>query len=465
MNLLTRDKIIKISFSLFFIKVISAIYLNFASIVTPHIHRQTDTLGVTLRYWQKFNFEVFHWTNLLPSVLNAGKHGDIMPMEFPLINLILSPFFALPFDNKLAIVMMVYLVITTGLFIINYKVWKDIQLYNVSMAIPMAILPLTSFFIDFSTKLIPDVWSSLLIFIAMGLIISSNSKRLLSFILITLGLLIKPTSITAFGLLLILDKKKVFKVSLSLIAPAVLITIFYYKFGCQFIDFFRTEKSLFAYKIHSPLELFLDFFSEGKRIFKLMNDFFLIRFGSIIVILVAAFKIFSKRDRKVLALLFIISLQLLTIILLRGGMLFAHQYYFLSFTPTLLLFSFYVLRDLNFRFLFTLIAIILVVRNFELMIHENKSILSQKNRHSRIRQQCNKLRDRNPEFPWARNFIFRSSQTPYPEIGLCFLERTSSEKSGYGLDFLSTPLPKNCTEVDRTNDIKIYRCDDFLSFR
>src|SRR5436309_2128935 len=70
----------------------------------PHVWRQTDTMGTTFRYWNRWTSEnkdsavevrgrplgamnsIF-----LPAILNSSDTAGIMPMEFPFLNVVTAP--------------------------------------------------------------------------------------------------------------------------------------------------------------------------------------------------------------------------------------------------------------------------------------------------------------------------------------------------------------------------------------
>ena len=72
---------------------------------------------------------------------------------------------------------------------------------------------------------------------------------------------------------------------------------------------------------------------------------------------------------------------------------------------------------------------------------------------------CSKLKDRNPNFPWNKGYVFRSTNTYYPSLGLCFGEREASKTSKYGLFYKTVPLPVGCTVVDSDGMIAIGVCN------
>ena len=94
---------------------------SFVQIPTPHIHRQMDTLGVSLRYYQKFFIEEFSLLSLLPSVLQAGDSAGITAMEFPFINIVLSPFFSISSFYKVQAALIAYYILTICLYLCCIK--------------------------------------------------------------------------------------------------------------------------------------------------------------------------------------------------------------------------------------------------------------------------------------------------------------------------------------------------------
>src|SRR4051812_35303279 len=61
----------------------------------PDVWRQITTLGISMRYWSRWNLEPGAEHLLLPAVLDSGDGQGFMPMEFPILNLLTAPFFAM----------------------------------------------------------------------------------------------------------------------------------------------------------------------------------------------------------------------------------------------------------------------------------------------------------------------------------------------------------------------------------
>ena len=84
-------------FVLVFVKILSAGLHSFSPFVHPHIKRQSDTLGLSLRYWLRWSVEEDQFNPLVPALLSSGDSRGISPTEFPLLNLITAPAFSLSF--------------------------------------------------------------------------------------------------------------------------------------------------------------------------------------------------------------------------------------------------------------------------------------------------------------------------------------------------------------------------------
>ncbi len=69
----------------------------------PHEWRQTDTMGVAMRYFSRWFLEADRSWPWLPAALSTGHDLGIGPQEFPLLNLLGEPLFALgPLWGKVA---------------------------------------------------------------------------------------------------------------------------------------------------------------------------------------------------------------------------------------------------------------------------------------------------------------------------------------------------------------------------
>jgi hypothetical protein len=106
------------------IRLLSLIATSFLSLTPPHLWRQIDTLSVSLRYYLRWFVESGS-PLFLPAVLNSGDSLGIMPMEFPLLNILFAPAFGLgPYYGKV-LCLIAYVLFVFGFSLWNALIWKD----------------------------------------------------------------------------------------------------------------------------------------------------------------------------------------------------------------------------------------------------------------------------------------------------------------------------------------------------
>ncbi|RZA05988.1 MAG: hypothetical protein EOP11_11465, partial [Proteobacteria bacterium] len=141
----------------------------FLPLTLPETWRQTDTLGVALRYWLRFTVEPTSAPRWLPAVLNGGDTNGVMPMEFPLLNLLTAPAFAAgPYYGK-ALAILLHLGLCLGLTLANAWIWRGIKVGRARASTAMLLLPLLSFSANYYGRFMPDYLSMLLVLSAVGL--------------------------------------------------------------------------------------------------------------------------------------------------------------------------------------------------------------------------------------------------------------------------------------------------------
>jgi hypothetical protein len=112
----------------------------FTPFTHPHIVRQTDTMSVALRYYLRFFVEEDGHHHFLPALLSAGDQYGLAPMEFPVLNLLFSPVFALPMPYALYCAQLALTALCLGLVLWHHKVWCRALLQQTDAA--SAILPI-----------------------------------------------------------------------------------------------------------------------------------------------------------------------------------------------------------------------------------------------------------------------------------------------------------------------------------
>ena len=281
---LSQNKIMNLTnflILLLVIRFISGVFYSLVPVHGVHIWRQTDVISVAysyyLRYFVEHNFLHF----LLPSVLNtdAGEFS-IVRMEFPLLNFILAPCFAFgPYWGKVFANLTVILINYTLVFV-NYQLLKNIRIANVSAGLSVLLLVNFSFTATWTTRVMPDVVSMLLVFTAVSLS-WSNPKTKLSLLFATLGILIKPTSLIVLLLNLLKQstfssylKSKQLKVDLIWSGLSIAVGLIYYLGVTKYIGLFERH-SHFNMEISNPINQFMSFIGNEGGLNYLFNVRFL----------------------------------------------------------------------------------------------------------------------------------------------------------------------------------------------
>lgn len=244
-NLQNKTNLIKVLFFLLLIRFISACIYCFMPINAPQNWRQTDTIGVSLSYWIRWSTDTnsnVPW--YMPSVLNSGDTTGVMPMEFPLLNIINAPFFYFgPYWGRVLSGLFVCFIILS-LILINLKIWKNIKIQNIPVFESILLFSFFSYSAPFLYRFMPDPISVLLCLTSVG-ITWKKKIFILPFILSTIGLLMKPTSIIIFALYLSHENR--FKKSINFIwmFPSIIIAYLYYIYGVKYISLFQEMNGLF----------------------------------------------------------------------------------------------------------------------------------------------------------------------------------------------------------------------------
>lgn len=188
------------------LRVLTALLQIFLPLDQPHIWRQSDTIGVALRWVRRVTVEAPSDSPIwLPAVLNSADVNGIMPMEFPFFNAFLSlGYWGGSFPASLWRVKLVTLIWHLGLWFWVMRSWRSIHLGSIRMDRAWLLLPFASLSALFFPKMIPDVTAVFLCLIATAYLIRAQNIRhhLLTFLLGALGLLIKPTAVITFAVAL-----------------------------------------------------------------------------------------------------------------------------------------------------------------------------------------------------------------------------------------------------------------------
>jgi hypothetical protein len=425
----------------------------------PEIWRQTDTLGVALRYWLRWTVELNPGPRLLPAILNSGDTLGIMPMEFPLLNLISAPFFALGSRAGQTGALLFLFALSLALTIANVRLWRGKLVAGVDAGTAMWLLPLVSIGADWVGKFMPDYPAMLLVLIAVGLSWEKDRPGI-SGLLAALGLLMKPTSVVVFALWLVrpYSRSKIKATSVWLF-PALAIAGFYYTYGVSFIREYRELEMQFAIRPPQGLRGLYQFVADpwGLAKFWIKNAFF--PFGVCFLLPLYVYRSLEQRRNWFGKLWLVLLIQIVGIAFLAGNLSLTHDYYFMGIMPVtalLVLQAWDLARVKGLRFF---IAAAIGVHLFELCYLDFRS---QWHRpplpYWTAQSECGELKRRHPEFPWGRGEVFRSSPESYPALGLCFGEREGSRLSPYGFFWKDGSLPAECQKVDEMSAVQIVTC-------
>lgn len=445
---MSRSKILKVLYLAFGLRAVASFVKAFWELIEPHTWRQTDTLGVSYRYFLRFTHEPFSFKLFLPAVLQSGDGNGILPMEFPLLNLVFAPLWAFgPYWGKVAIYIL-FAAFTFGVsfWLSRTKTW---------LAPCFLLLPFLSFSADYIEKFIPDTAATLLVL--LGLFELLKVRKFRGQVLITLGLLVKPTAIIALATLFLFSKfrKKYVRYCLLLVPP-VLVCGLYYTVGMKLIDHYRTgDLLIFAVSPRNPVDALTQIFSNPAFIYNQFQNRLFMAYGGLIFVA----GLLISRNLKIIKLgslaLLLMFLQFTAIAALDGAHSAQHDYYYMGISPIAAA-SFYYLMRKGQALYSSFLLILLFGHACELAAQNLKREKIYGFYESR--RQCAELKVNHPEFPWDQDYTFRSRDEPYPSLGLCFGERQGSKLAQYGLFYLADPVPEHCEAVAHSSIYQLVKC-------
>lgn len=445
------------------VKLLSGLCRIFLPFDLPHRWRQIDTMGVAMRYYLRWTTEHDWIAPLLPAVLNSKDHYGITPMEFPIFNLLAAPMFlAGPLLGSVlakALIFLIHILLT----IWCSRLWKGTSLFTIRMEYLCLCFGLLSVSSTYVFKFMPDYASFLLVFIALSGA-WNRQWRMLAFCLASIGLLMKPTSIIVFGFCLLHPEFKNFlRRNIVWIAASACVGLAYYTLGMNYIRAFQDGQDLFAVHLRSPWVSLLEVFSDPKGMFVLLANKLFFAPGLFLMLLAAP--LMSREHRRFLAKLSaILLLQILAIFILDGSHSFVHDYYYIGCAPVLLAIVFTMVigvaeSEFKYRSIcLGLFFVLALIKFFDQIQFETRTALPFNRARTLLASDCEVLKNRHPELPWSRGYVFRSSNQPYPELGVCFFEREGSETSEFGLFKKTETLPSNCRGFDEEGLAVLAKC-------
>lgn len=434
---------------LFSIKALIALILCFDYFNGPHVIRQIDTMSVSLRYWLDFSSMSF-LKALVPKILSAGDKVAIAPMEFPILNIFLSPFFGLDLSVGRSLARVGMLTLVISLVVVNYRVFKNISAQGINLSKVILILPLYSISSMYLDKFMPDFISFLLITLSVGLAIKErNKKPWLYCIFASIGLLIKPPMAIGFAPLLLKDYKSILISSIiKWIIPSICICLFYYVYVIGLIKEMSAFSVYFDVELRDPLDAMMGFFAEPRLIFNLIaKDLFTAY--SVIPIIFWSVWMKVKHQEKTVPLTFwgVLALQIFSGALLDGKHIFHHSYYLIacSFFCSLIFYSF---MERGPKPLVLVVVLAVGIHQVEKLTRSLRSINS-----NHLFSQCDEIRSN-----LRIGEKIRTVYSPYPTLGLCLGAVQNSETAELGVyQKKLDSIPDNGEQVYETSDLIVLR--------
>ncbi len=421
-----------------------------------HFWRQYDTLGVSIRYFQRFFLsgdpEPF-FLRFLPAVLQSGESTGINPMEFPLLNLVSVFFWGM--DSKWSRILASLLIVTAnyGLCYFLYRKREKNE------GIAYLLVPFVSFSAEYLYKFLPDVTGALLV--ACSVVFALEKRLFLAFLFCCTGALMKPPSLAALFLLLYYrdSLKELIRKDFFWSAAAGGVALFYYVFGLQWMRSLADGATFFVGP-RDPLESLRSTFSDPLGFLSFLN-FQGVYWGGTSLALVLLFLIGVRgRTPRLLAVFF---LSVLFVVILDGPHSLVHSYYYAgaSFSVCLLVHelicSFKPEVRIQNLFMGAFMGATLVIHPIELLIHDFGAI-GQTLSGTTEEDFCDELKQSTPEWPWNQNHAFRSEDLPFPQLGVCFRERVGARTSKFGLFYSNSPLPAGCSIEKQVGTIVLAKC-------
>ena len=410
----------------------------------PHITRQLDSLGIAARYWLRWTATEETAFALLPSLLQAGDHLGIHATEFPLIYVLMAPLFSLaaPFGVIASnfFFLSLSLFATYGCYL-TYKKRSDFlsaDLAKVFMGIMLFGVGAQYFF-----RAMPDYLSFILALWGMGFVYAEN-KWVRGTLLLSLGLLTKPTAVIVAPVALLMDRKSFWRMVKVFILPTVL-TLIYYTWGTKNLNFLSDIPRYFYSDFRNPLFQLYEFFANIQKFPRLLltNIFQFYTFIPLII-----FLIFSpKNKRKFRMPLLVLGIQVLMAAGLDGNHFYIHDYYIIASSFTVSYLIVLLLGELNQKKAF-FVLLLVFIGTLEKGFYATRKIFDFENQLVQIFGIS--------EYLGSERKI-RSSEMFFQHTG-SYLQRTyNSTSARFGVYHRKKDkLPKGLSPVFTTRDYNIY---------
>ena len=443
-------------------KVFIGLFTLFLPLNLPHIWREIDTLSVAYRYFQIWSLGLDS-QYFLPAILNSGTTLGYMPMEFPILGVLMAPFFYFGQFWGVFLARLFLFSLHAFLLFSIYHVYKKKKILGINSEKAFLLLPLLGISSVYFFKVIPDISSTLLVLLGLGL--CWEKPELSGGLIISLGLLIKPVSVIT--LLLLLAKKDFIKYSIRYFvfySLTLLPCLTYYTLGISYLQSLQEGESRFFVEMRNPLSSLISFLQNPKEIFLLLLDK-----AAFPGALLFPFLIQKNQGR----LFLILILQIFLVALLDGSHSFGHKYYFWGAMPTITLIFFPVFQKTfthilkkpnkkNLKWALSWIFLLIFSINFlEQSVFQIRSLWSgvTPERVSSFKA-CKQLKQELDHLPWGKNYGFRTHPHPYPHLGLCFGERVNNKKGLFGFYLEGEKVPKECKPLSRQQGVLIVECEE-----
>lgn len=467
------------------LRLLTLLPTAFLPFTLPEVWRQSVTIGVALRYWNRWVFENGYAGKWLPAVLDSFDGTGIMPMEAPILNIGFAPFFALgPYYGKIAAVIGITL-LQFGLLFAAHRVWKP------RLGWTLLLLPFLSFTFGWFGKFTPDLVAMLAALVGVGLLIdreASRRARIVAGLLIGAGILMKPTTVAILPLLLFGLPVSSSRIETKLIEATkrywasvgvpTLIAIAYYLFANPWIDRFRDTPAQFPVSFRDPWATILGITAHPWAYLRVFHVRLFAPYLIYPLVLLAFFRWAEARrasDEQALergkewrTIAGIFGIQLLVLTFLAGTHVFDHEYYFMALAPIACYIFARILapngKSLSAqegnrisKILVAGILLLVAIPNLEAVWISYKPLIRHQSELRRAAE-CRDLIRAHPEVPFHKGLAFRSAPGPYTDLGICFGEREMSTRAEWGFLRKGEGDLAGCETVDTRTMVRLIRC-------
>ena len=404
------EKLKKVLLYIIIFKFIVGLISTLGYFSHPHIIRQVDTMSVGLNYWLRWSDGVsapsfLH--NLLPGSLGGGDTPGITPMEFPLLNLFIAPWFSVGHYWGFSLSFAAVICLNFFLLYVHYKKWNEVSSEFGVASLLMGVFGVSGIYIY---RIMPDFASMVFVSLACAYSFKGRSKYI-SFLLLSIGLLMKPTSAIVLAILFFRAgfwRNFIFR-DLAWICGGLFVGALYYTKGISYLSSVSDLSGYFEVGALSPLEGLYEAFRDLHRLPKLIFK----NFFSSWVILPISLMLVIYRSRIFLWIICVLALQVTTIFMIDGSHAYGHDYYFIGCSFMVCWLVVQLIQRLKLSPIFLGFCVLLVIFNVERGIYRLKPIWKSSKREKAVR-----LLKENPSLRSARAIQTKTANPP--EKGLLF---------------------------------------------